>query len=100
MSVSIWSIFVNKSITNTSSQNSYNTSKINNNRKENKDIPTTIKDNYFFDNENNFSKKIINEDVYKNIEKQMQSIVDKYFSYYDNNKNLKLCKDDKSNNNN
>ena len=30
----------------------------------------------------------------------MQSIVDKYFSYYDNNKNLKLSNDDKSNNKN
>ena len=98
-------IFVNKSITNTSSQNSYNNSKINRKDNNNKDVPTTIKDNYFFNNNNdninnNCSKKIITEDLYKNIENQMLSVFDKYFSYYNNNKNLKESKDEHSKNNN
>ena len=85
-------IFLNKSITNTPSQNSFNNSKINNRKDNNKDNPTRIKNNYFFNNDKNCSKKTFD---YKNIENQLVSVFDKYFSYY-NNTNLKNSKDNKS----
>ena len=90
-------IFVNKSITNASSQNSYNNSKINNRKdnNNNKDNPTKIKDNYFFDVDKNDTKQL-NEDVYKNIEKRIESVFDKYFSYFKNNRSLKVNKNNQN----
>ena len=91
-------IFVNKSITNTSSQNSYNNSKINN-RKDNmnRDTPTKIKDNLLIDEEKTSVNKI-NEDTYKIIENKINSVFIKYFSYYKGNVNKKV--DDNSHNKN
>ena len=87
-------ILINKSIHNTSSQNSYNNSNINN-RKDNisKDTPTRIKDNYLYDDGKNNSKTI-NEEIYKNVETRLESIFNKYFTYYNNNINNK-CQNNK-----
>ena len=70
-------IFTNKSITNTSSQNSYNNSKINN--------PMKIKGEFFNDIEKN--KNIMkNVDMYKNVEKHIESVFAQYFMFYTKNK--------------
>ena len=80
-------IFSNKSITNTSSQNSYNNSKINNNRKDdtNKDNPMKIKGEFFNDVEKN-KNTMKNEDIYKNVEKHIESVFGQYFMFYTKNK--------------
>ena len=79
-------IFMNKSITNTSSQNSFNNSKANNNRKDdlNKGTPKKIKREYINDIEKN-NYRIKNVDIYKNVEKQIESVFDQYFMYFTKN---------------